>query len=84
LKLSKKVLCRTTELIIGPNGNIYRCHSDLYANRKPIGNLLDSDFEIEDKFRECDFYGHCNPCDIKIKTNRFQQFGHTSVKIKRA
>ncbi|KPK41089.1 MAG: hypothetical protein AMJ78_06490 [Omnitrophica WOR_2 bacterium SM23_29] len=83
-KLSKKVLCRTTELIIGPNGNIYRCHSDLYANRKPIGNLLDSDFEIEDKFRECDFYGHCNPCDIKIKTNRFQQFGHTSVKIKRA
>lgn len=79
----KRVLCKTTELIIGPNGNIYRCHSDLYANREPIGNLLDPDFKIEDKYRICDYYGHCNPCDIKIKTNRFQQFGHTSVKIKR-
>lgn len=83
-KHTEKVLCKTTELIIAPNGNIYRCHSDLYANRKPIGHLLDPDFKIEDKFRRCDFYGHCNPCDTKVKTNRFQQFGHTSVKIKRA
>ncbi len=83
-KHTQKVLCKTTELIIAPNGNIYRCHSGLYAKRKPIGNLLDDDFKIEDKFRECEFYGHCNPCDIKIKTNRFQRYGHTSVKIKRA
>lgn len=82
-KRSERVLCKTTELIISSNGNIYRCHSDLYANRKPIGHLLDPNFKIEDKFRECNYYGHCNPCDIKIKTNRFQQFGHTSVKIKR-
>lgn len=83
-KHTEKVLCKTTELIIAPNGNIFRCHSDLYANRQPIGNLLDPNFKIQDKFRECYFYGHCNPCDIKVKTNRFQQFGHTSVKIKRA
>ena len=31
--------------------------------------------------RPCDVYGHCNPCDIKVKTNRFQEFGHTSVQI---
>lgn len=82
-KHKERMLCKTTELIINSNGNIYRCHSDLYANRKPIGHLLDPNFKIEDKFRECDFYGHCNPCDIKIKTNRFQRFGHTSVEIKR-
>jgi len=34
-----------------------------------------------DEYRECYFYGDCNPCDVKIKTNRFQQYGHTSVDI---
>lgn len=78
----KKCLCRTSELIIGPNSSVFRCHHDLYENFPPLGNLLDSDFIIEDMFRRCDQFGDCNPCDIKIKTNRFQIFGHTSVEIK--
>jgi MoaA/NifB/PqqE/SkfB family radical SAM enzyme len=82
-KISKKrVLCKTTELIIGGDGSVYRCHSDLYEGRAPVGNILDPEFEIKEVFRVCDFFGHCNPCDIKVKTNRFQQFGHTSVEIK--
>lgn len=81
-KIEKYCECKTTELIVGPNGKIYRCHSDLYENRTPIGNILDSDFKIEDIYRPCYVYGHCNPCDIKVKTNRFQEFGHTSVDIK--
>lgn len=81
-KFTKEVLCKTTELIIGSGGDIYRCHSDLYEGRKPIGNILDDNFEIEDRYRECDVFGHCNPCDVKLKTNRFQQFGHTSIEIK--
>lgn len=80
-KPQKKVKCKTTELIIGTNGNIYRCHSDLYEGRKPIGNILDEQFIIENKFIECNYFGYCNPCDIKVKTNRFQKFGHTSVEI---
>lgn len=81
-RFRKRCLCKTTELIIGPSGAIYRCHSDIYEGREPIGNILDPDFELEDTFRPCDWFGHCNPCDIKIKTNRFQKFGHTSVEIK--
>jgi sulfatase maturation enzyme AslB (radical SAM superfamily) len=77
----KRALCRTTELIIGPAGGVYRCHSDLYEGRKPIGHILDPDFEIDDRLRPCEVFGHCNPCDVKIKTNRFQIFGHTSVEI---
>lgn len=77
----RHVLCRTTELIIGPAGSIYRCHSDLYEGREPIGHILDPDFEINDSPRPCETFGHCNPCDVKIKTNRFQIFGHTSVEI---
>ncbi len=81
-KIGPKVECKTTELIIGPSGSIYRCHSDFYNGREPVGNILDENFTIEENFRPCDVFGLCNPCDIKIKTNRFQQFGHTSVEIK--
>ena len=80
--LRQNVLCKTTELIIGPNGMIYRCHGDLYEDRESVGNILDPEFEIKDIYRECNYFGHCNPCDVKLKTNRFQKFGHTSVTIK--
>jgi len=78
----KRCFCRTSELIIGPDCSVFRCHHDLYGNFSAIGNLLDPNFKIEDIYRECDQFGECNPCDIKIKTNRFQVFGHTSVEIK--
>ncbi|PZT48627.1 radical SAM protein [Helicobacter valdiviensis] len=81
-RIEKYCECKTTELIVGPNGSVYRCHSDLYENRTPIGSILDANFKIEDIYRPCYVYGHCNPCDIKVKTNRFQEFGHTSVSIK--
>ncbi len=80
-EFEKTVQCRTTELIMGPDGSVYRCHSDLYEGRTPVGNITDPAYRIEDIFRPCEVFGHCNPCDIKVKTNRFQVFGHTSVEI---
>jgi hypothetical protein len=76
--------CRTTEVLVDPSGNVFRCHSDLYHHRSPVAHILDSDFGIEtlDEFRACRHYGDCNPCDVKVKTNRFQIFGHTSVEIR--
>lgn len=76
------VLCRTSELILGPAGDVFRCHGDLYEGRGPIGHILDPDFRIDEAFRACDCFGRCNPCDVKTKTNRFQEFGHTSVEIR--
>jgi len=81
-EFEKSVLCKTTELIMGSDGSVYRCHSDLYEGRTPVGNIIDPAFDIEDIYRPCHVYGHCNPCDIKVKTNRLQEFGHTSVDIK--
>ena len=81
-KFKKKVECRTTEFLIDSEGKIYRCHADIYNGKNSIGHILDCDFQIEDKFRDCDYFGHCNPCDTKVKTNRYQRFGHTSVEIK--
>jgi organic radical activating enzyme len=75
--------CRTTELLVDPNGYVFKCHSDLYSGRDPYANILDQDFSADmiDEFRECFVYGDCNPCDVKVKTNRFQEDGHTSVEI---
>lgn len=80
-KFRRKVRCRTTELLIDSEGNVFRCHSDLYAGINPIGYILDPNFQVEHKFRDCSNFGHCNPCDVKIKTNRFQEYGHTSCEI---
>ncbi len=76
--------CRTGELLVDPGGYIYRCHSDLYKGRSPISHISDNLFtEAElDQFRWCGSFGDCNPCDVKVKTNRYQVSGHTSVEIR--
>lgn len=81
-QFSKTVQCRTTELIIGPDGSIFRCHHDIYEHYPPVGHILDADYQMTNEFRPCHCFGHCNPCDVKVKTNRLQQFGHTSVEIR--
>lgn len=78
---SANCFCKTSELLIAPDGKIHRCHHDLYNNLHPQGDLLDLDFKIKDEFLFCDKFGKCNPCDVKIKNNRHQEWGHTSVEI---
>lgn len=80
-KTLKNCLCKTSELLIDPFGDVFRCHHDLYNRLHTVGNILDENFQIEDAYRPCDFYGKCNPCDVKIKNNYKQEFGHTSVSI---
>ena len=75
------VWCKTSELLIGPSGHVYRCHADLYSNRDWVGHILDDDIPSPIS-RECSNYGLCNPCDIKLKTNRLQEFGYCAVEIK--
>lgn len=79
----KMVLCRTPELLIGPNGDIYKCHRDLYSQEFPIGNITSPDFKAEYKLRECNKYGNCHPCDVKSKTSHKQEIGYTTVDIKK-
>ena len=81
-QMRRSVECRTTELLIGHDGKVYRCHSDLFAKENSIGRITDQNFEIENILRPCDKYGFCHPCDVKVKTNNKQQIGHTSVEIK--
>jgi len=78
---TKNCLCKTTELLIGPDGGAYRCHRDLYAEQFSIGKINNPDFQVKDIFRPCGKYGQCHPCDVKVKTNYKQEIGHTSVEI---
>jgi len=74
--------CRSSELLISPSGHIHRCHSDLYADRFSIGSIHDDKHRLLGQDLPCAVFGKCNSCDIKIKTNRFQEGGHSSVQIR--
>ena len=83
VRKSFQVKCRNTVVPIAPDGAIYRCHSDLYFNRKEtaLGNILGDSVVFPSEGLACDNYGLCSECDVKIKTNHMQIFGYTSVKI---
>ena len=74
-------MCRPSELLIAPDGKIYRCHRDLYAGQGAYAHILDNEVEVLDDFKLC-IKPKCNRCDQKIKTNRLQIGGHCSVEIK--
>ena len=82
--LGMKVWCRNTVVPIAPDGLIYLCHSDLYFNRRgrSLGHVLDGEFVFPQGYTQCEAYGLCSECDIKVKTNHYQQYGYTSVDIK--
>lgn len=79
---TKKCLCKTSELLIGTNLDVYRCHRDLYSEQNSAGNLRNSNFKINTEFHSCNNYGNCHPCDVKVKTDYKQELGYTSVDIK--
>lgn len=79
---TKKCECKTSGLLIGSNGDIYKCHRDIFSREFPIGNITNPEFQPEDVFRECFKYGQCHPCDVKVKTDNKQQLGTTLVEIK--
>ena len=78
------VHCKNTVVPVAPGGEIYLCHSDLYFNRRDrsLGNILDDTFTFPDGYLPCSNFGLCSECDVKIKTNRYQRYGYTSVDIR--
>lgn len=77
------VLCKPSEFLIAPDGYIYGCHSHLYSHTNYLYHILDDIFPPFGLFGQCTDYGTCNPCDIKVKFNRFQEKGHCAVTIEK-
>jgi len=78
---TSNVICKPSELLLSPDGKVFRCHSDLYKYNTPIGDMLGT-VKLTDDFYPCPNFGDCHPCDVKLKYNRFQQYGHCPVEIK--
>jgi hypothetical protein len=78
----KKALCKPSELLIAPDGRLFRCHADLYRGENWYGHILDKELTLPEDFLPCRSYGLCNPCDIKMKYDRFQEVGHCAVEIR--
>jgi Predicted Fe-S oxidoreductases len=83
VKKNVTVRCRNSVVPIAPDGTIFLCHSDLYFDRREraLGHILDKTFAFPAKHLPCENFGLCSECDVKVKTNRYQQFGYTSVNI---
>lgn len=79
--VKKSCLCKPSELLIAPDGRLFRCHYDLYHGVNSYGHLLDENLVIPDDYVPCDHFGLCNPCDMKLKYDRFQKDGHCSVTV---
>jgi hypothetical protein len=75
----KECMCKPSELLIAPDGLVYRCHRDLYGSKGAYDHISHSIKPMVD-FERC-WWPKCNPCDVKLKTNRLQQGGHCSVEI---
>jgi len=75
-------MCKPSEMLISPDGSVHRCHHHLYNNVDAYAHVLDSHVKLLDSHMECKYLGSCNSCDIKLKTNRYQEFGHCSVDVK--
>ncbi len=61
--------CQTSEWLVSPSGHLHRCHADLYSGLNAIGHILDPEVSADtvDVSRPCAIFGHCNPCDTKVK-----------------
>ena len=74
--------CAPSELLAAPDGSIHRCHTFCYNRLEPLASIRDEQITLTDDFIPCRRFGHCNPCDVKVKNNRFQQFGHVAARIR--
>jgi hypothetical protein len=77
----KNVLCRTNGILIAPDGNVYRCHHDLYHAVDPVVHVLSPYFPGMRKFIPCDHFGRCFPCDADAAPRRSGDFGRASVDV---
>jgi len=74
----KECRCSISELLVGPDGNVYKCHRDLYKSENRLGELLNMPF-IFHSYRNCRNANECHPCDTKEKRDRFGNPGYMSV-----
>jgi hypothetical protein len=82
-RFRRNVQCKTSVMLIDPVGNIYRCHRDLFSGNPKglLGNIFKDDFDLINRYRGCDNFGHCHPCDVQTKYDRFGNWNYVTADI---
>lgn len=73
--------CRTTELNIAPDGRIYHCRRDCFAETGAVGHVLDNALELTSRHNPCRNYGLCHPCDVELRPTVFRGSQRTAMEI---
>ena len=55
------VFCTTKKLLVNPEGEVFRCHRDIYSRENSLGNVFDN--SVVPNYL-CHNLGTCNPCDF--------------------
>jgi len=62
----RRVLCRSRQLIVSPNGSLFGCHHDLIAGGPAMGRLSDERPRLAVAFHPCAAFGSCDPRDVAV------------------
>lgn len=55
------VFCVTKKLLVDPEGEVFRCHRDIYSRENSLGNVFNN--TVTPNYL-CTNIGTCNPCDF--------------------
>lgn len=75
--------CRLRSVLFDPQGDLYRCHRELFVGKNSRGNLNHPGFRLRYELEPCWRYGECSPCDVKIATNSAGVGQYTPAEIQR-
>jgi len=78
---TRQAACRSTELMIAPDGRIYHCRRDCFGENRALGHLLDNDLTITARHSPCANFGVCHPCDVELRPTIFGGNQRTAVEI---
>ncbi len=78
---TRTAACRTTEMMIAPDGRVYRCRRDCFGETDAVGHILDSELEIASRHKPCRNYGVCHPCDVELRPTVFRGNQRTAMEI---
>jgi hypothetical protein len=78
---TRPAACRTSEMSITPDGRVYRCRRDAFAESGSVGHILDSELQLAGRHTPCRNYGVCHPCDVELRSTSFRGERHTTMEI---
>lgn len=67
------VTCRSTQVLIAPDGGVFGCHHHLLAGVPPVAWLSEDHARLALPAQPCDAFGDCEPRDVAVTVD---QRGH--------